>query len=620
MGWFMNIVKKVSEKRIGLLYKIAGLFSVLLLFTIVIMSGLSIYSQMTSNHEIALLMGKNKLSGDLASFQDRLALEYGQLSLANGELVNSQGNPLRGDYRVVDQIASRLGVHATIFIRQGQDYLRLLTSIIDASGNRVVGTMLGTNSAAYNPIQSGNEFIGEVTILGNHFLGAYRPLLAANSREVIGILFIGVEMSSIDRHIIETRNRSIVVAAIEALVILILASGITVIFVRRIVKPIINVTLTLKDISEGEGDLTKRILTKSNDEIGDLAQYFNLTLEKIKSLIVNIKKETGFLSEVGTDLSSEMTNTAAAVNEITANVQSIKTRIINQSASVSQTHATMDQVVENIKKLNAHVENQSADISRASSAIEQMVANTRSVTDTLVKNAANVDALREASEVGKTGLQEVSSDIQEVARDSEGLLEINTVMQNIASQTNLLSMNAAIEAAHAGEVGKGFAVVADEIRKLAENSNAQSKTIGTVLKKIKESIDKITHSTENVLNKFAAIDTSVNVVVQQEENIRNAMEEQGVGSKQILQGIANINETTKQVETGSQEMLIGSKEVIRESQALEKQTQEISSGVNEMALGAEHINTAIHHVNDLSVRNRENIGLLQNEISRFKVE
>jgi methyl-accepting chemotaxis protein len=308
------------------------------------------------------------------------------------------------------------------------------------------------------------------------------------------------------------------------------AAVIVYIALHKSTKPIVMVAHTLKDISEGEGDLTKSIAVSSKDEIGDLALYFNKTIEKIKNLIVTIKKEAAGLSNIGNDLASNMTETAAAINEITANIQSIKTRVINQSASVTETNATMEQVITNINKLNGHVENQSNNVSQASSAIEQMVANIGSVTNTLVKNAVNVKNLREASEVGRTGLQDVSTDIQEIARESEGLLEINSVMENIASQTNLLSMNAAIEAAHAGEAGKGFAVVADEIRKLAENSSEQSKTISTVLKKIKDSIDKITRSTDNVLLKFEAIDSGVKTVAQQEDNILNSMEEQGAGS------------------------------------------------------------------------------------------
>jgi len=410
------------------------------------------------------------------------------------------------------------------------------------------------------------------------------------------------------------------ISILIGVIILVIVIIIVIVLSRTISKPLKELADTLKDIAEGEGDLTHELHISSKDEIGDVAKYFNETLEKIKNMIINIKKETVSLSDIGNDLSSDMNETAAAINEINANVQSIKGRILSQSASVSETHATMDQVVTNINRLNGHVENQTHNIALASSAIEQMVANTRSVTDSLVKNATNVKALREASENGRMGLQDVASDIQEIARESEGLLEINSVMQNIASQTNLLSMNAAIEAAHAGEVGKGFAVVADEIRKLAESSNDQSKTIGTVLKKIKDCIDKITRSTDNVLNRFEAIDSSVGIVVQQEEVIRHAMEEQEIGSKQILQGIANVNQITQQVNTGSQEMLGGAKEVIKESEGLERQTQEISSGINEMAQGAEQINIAVHHINDLSVKNRENINLLQEEIARFIVD
>ena len=400
-----------------------------------------------------------------------------------------------------------------------------------------------------------------------------------------------------------------------------LGTALVVFFVLKLMtKPIVDITYTLKDIAQGEGDLTRVIPEKGNDEISEMAQYFNMTLGKIKGMVIAIRNETNDLSEIGSSLANDMTETAAAINEITSNLKNIKGMVVNQSASVTETNATMEQITVNIDKLNGHVEKQTASVSQSSSAIEQMLANVRSVTQTLIKNGQNVEELTGASELGRTGLQGVAADILGIARESEGLLEINAVMENIASQTNLLSMNAAIEAAHAGEAGKGFAVVAAEIRKLAESSSEQSKTTSLVLKKIKQSIDKITNSTDNVLRRFEAIDSSVKVVAEQEENIRNAMEEQGQGSQQILKSIGLLNETTQLVKYGSEEMLEGAKEVIREAANLERATLEINGGMNEMASGAEQINIAIHHINELSVKNRENIALLMKEVARFKVD
>jgi len=420
--------------------------------------------------------------------------------------------------------------------------------------------------------------------------------------------------------IMEVVNQMLVMVIIIGVIALVVVFLIAIFLSRSLSRPIIKVTDTLKDISEGEGDLTRSINVLSKDEIGALSHYFNNTLEKIKNLVIKIKNEANALFDIGNDLASNMSKTTMSVNEITENIQSIKGRVINQSASVSETNATMEQVTVNINRLNNHVEDQSTHISQASAAIEEMVANINSVTNTLVNNSNNVRTLKEASEIGRNGLQDVASDIHEISRESEGLMEINSVMENIASQTNLLSMNAAIEAAHAGEAGKGFAVVADEIRKLAESSSVQSKTIGTVLKKIKESIDKITRSTENVLNKFEAIDLNVKTVAEQEGIIRNAMEEQGEGSKQLLDGVSNVNEITRQVKSGSTEMLEGAREVIKESNNLEKVTQEITSGMNEMASGAAQINLAVTHVNEISIKNRHGIDNLLKEVSRFKVE
>jgi methyl-accepting chemotaxis protein len=458
------------------------------------------------------------------------------------------------------------------------------------------------------------EFTNDVILADSSIL--YKVLtvpLEIGNTDTPWSLGIGVPQRVINAPVTRMLQLSIVISVVMLIVI----GGAAFLISRSISNPLKKMMEVFTGV--GGGDLTRQLDIQRKDEIGEMAKVFNGTVDNIKDLVATIKSRSTVLTNVGNDLAGNMTETAAAINEITANIQSIKGRVINQSASVAETNATMEQITINIDTLNAHVDRQGESVAQSSSAIEEMLANIQSVTQTLIKNADNVKELIESSEIGRSGLQEVVADIQEIARQSEGLLEINEVMENIASQTNLLSMNAAIEAAHAGEAGKGFAVVADEIRKLAENSGEQSKTISTVLKKIKDSIDKITKSTNSVLNKFEAIDGGVRIVSEQEENIRNAMEEQGKGSKQILESISRLNELTRMVKGGSEEMLEGSKQVINESKNLELVTQEITNGMNEMATGADQINAAVNHVSTVSDENRESIGILVQAISKFKV-
>jgi methyl-accepting chemotaxis protein len=446
-------------------------------------------------------------------------------------------------------------------------------------------------------------------------VSVYAPIITS-SGDMIGIIGCDFRAEKLVADIRMTTIRQIV------LELIFLGFGLVVmmLFLKMIFRRLNTINVLLKEISSGEGDLTKRINIFRKDEIGELADYFNLTLDKIMNLVVAIKGQTVDLFNIGNELANNMEQTAAAVSQITANIQNIKVQVVNQSASVTETGVTMEQVTLNIEKLSGSVEEQTYSVSQSSSAIEEMLTNIQSVTQTLIRNVENVNELNSASEEGRRSLQEVSRDIQEIARESEGLLEINLVMQTIASQTNLLSMNAAIEAAHAGEAGKGFAVVADEIRKLAENSGKQSKTISAVLKKIKNSIDVITMSTNAALDKFEAIDSRVRIVSDQESNIRNAIEKQGTGSHQILEAISKLNDLTYKVKQGSLEMLEGSKEVIKESENLERVTQYISGGMNEMAAGADQINTAITAVNDISNANKKHINILVAEVSKFKVD
>jgi len=508
----------------------------------------------------------------------------------------------------LDRIYDQFAVDAMVFVGN----ISVSSTITNPeTGQRATGLVADPEIVA-TVMRRGESVRLRQDFLGAPFLSYYFPLRGADGNP-IGMFFMGISQELAIAATAASRLNTIIIC----IVIVIVMTAVMLLLVSRVLKPISLLTDAIDDAANG--DLTKRLPELGKDEIARASRSFNVTMEELRKMIGAIKSQAGKLSEIGSDLASNMSHTASAMNQITANIQNVKGRVLNQSASVTETNATMEQVTVNIGKLNSNVERQTGAVSEAASALEQVMANIQSVTQTLAKNAANVESLKEASEAGKVSIQDVVADIKEIARESEGLLNINAVMENIASQTNLLSMNAAIEAARAGESGKGFAVVAGEIRKLAESSSEQSKTIGEVLKKISESIAKITRSTDNVMNRFETIDQGVNTVADQEEVIRSAMEEQAQGSKQVLSASGQVNDITQQVKGGALEMREGSKEVIQESKNLERATQEITNGINEMVAGTEEVNKAVNSVNDLSGRNRENISTLVNAVSKFKV-
>jgi methyl-accepting chemotaxis protein len=391
-------------------------------------------------------------------------------------------------------------------------------------------------------------------------------------------------------------------------------------YYNHVNKRIYQVGMMIKDISEHEGDLTKRLNIHAANEVGIIVHYFDTTLDRIKALVLIIKNQSVALSQIGAKLAAAMTEAARTVMEITARIKDVITQTAKQSAGISQTNRAMQEIIGYIERFNEHIETQGRDISRSSEAIERMLGNSALVTQRLIKNGENVANLAQASDAGRTGLQEVSGNIQEIAKASEGLLEITAVMESIAGQTNLLSMNAAIEAAHAGESGKGFAVVAEEIRKLAESSAEQSTMIGTVLKKIKALIDTIAVSTDAVINRFEAIDQKVQILAAEEDQVRIDMEEQGAGSQQILEYVKNLKDITETIKQDATDMRDGSRDIFNESKQLELITQEIMTGMQEISKGADQINRTVKEVTCIGDDNKQHIDVMASEINRFKVD
>ena len=402
-------------------------------------------------------------------------------------------------------------------------------------------------------------------------------------------------------------------------IILILAIIIVYITAYKIVKPIKAAVEALKNIAEGEGDLTVRLPVSGHDEITDLSKYFNRTIEKIGVSIKTVEGSSEIMQSVGEELASNMTETASAVHQINANIESVKQQALTQAASVTETAATIEEIVRTIRQLNGSIETQAASVAQSSSSIEQMVANITSIGQTLGKTDDVIRSLTSATGDGKHTLITSNTVTKKIAEESGSLIEASSVIQHIASQTNLLAMNAAIEAAHAGEAGKGFAVVADEIRKLAEDSAAQGKTITTTLKTLSGEIETLSDSSKIVEGKFNTIFTLAEQVKEMSNRLTEAMREQEHGSREVLTAIKNINMVTLEVQAGSAEMLKGSEGVAEEMRKLDNLTRVITDSMNEMASGAVQINNAVQEVNGITQQNKRSIENLVAEVSKFKI-
>ena len=386
---------------------------------------------------------------------------------------------------------------------------------------------------------------------------------------------------------------------------------------RAIILPIEEISAKLHAL--GEGDLRVSMETKKQNEFAIIVEGFNNTVSHIEALITSIHNMVVYLTTIGDDLSTNTTETASAMNEISGNIEGVKSQALMQSKSVGTTTETLDEMMCTIRLLSQSIEKQASNISRSSASTESMLKNISKITQTLQKTDVMISELSEATKEGKESISHSNAITQKISDESGALMEASSVIQHIASQTNLLAMNAAIEAAHAGEAGKGFAVVADEIRKLAEESASQGATITNTLKSLSVELGTLSEASKNAEDKFIAIFSLSESVKNVSGILNETMKVQEEQSSLVLEDIKNINLVSAEVSAGSAEMLKKGEEITIEMKRLDDLSAVISNSMTEMATGAEQINLAVQGISEISQKNKKSMSDLSKEIDKFTV-
>ena len=331
----------------------------------------------------------------------------------------------------------------------------------------------------------------------------------------------GTEASALAQQVAVALGIAVAVAVVISCLLSFLIS-------RATVTPINLVLSRLKDIAQGEGDLTQRLAVTSRDEMGQLAKWFNTFLDKLQSLIKDIGLKSQSLDTVARELTHQSADMSAKAIEMSAKSGSVAAATEEASTNMHSVSSAMEQSSHSVSMVASSTEEMTATVNE----IGQSAAKARSITENAVAQS-----------------RLTSDKVTALGASAEKVGKVTETITEISEQTNLLALNATIEAARAGEAGKGFAVVANEIKELAR----QTATATIDIKNQIGGMQSTTLSTIDDIQKICQVIDEINGVI---AGIAAAVEQQSAATGQIAsnisqtaQGIEEVNENVAQSTT-----------------------------------------------------------------------
>ncbi|HCY87572.1 MAG TPA: hypothetical protein DHV36_20730 [Desulfobacteraceae bacterium] len=340
------------------------------------------------------------------------------------------------------------------------------------------------------------------------------------------------------------RNTILTIIAVVAVGVVCFALGLTSI----IFKPIQQTVAMLRDIAEGEGDLTRRMVVKRRDEMGEMAEWFNIFMDRVHEIIRAIAENATELNQLAAGLSSISGTMADSVVKISQGAGQVDVASEDMSGSMQQLATSSEETAANVNIVAAATEEMAATAGEIATNTERA----REITDQAVENARDASA-----RVDRLG--NAAGDISKVIQ----------VITEISDQTNLLALNATIEAARAGDAGKGFAVVAGEIKSLAAQTADATRQIKTLISGIQTATGESVAQIREILRVISGVN---DIVV----TIASSVEEQSVTSKEIAGNIAIVSQKSQEMNGSMADGASSAEMVSKEISRLTSSVQDIS--------------------------------------------